>query len=105
MTARQSANDGPLLRRTTCIERSGDGAGFEAVDGDARFGELCAALWATAVRRALALGADEPSALSVESRSGAVVAVRDGDRVLMGVVAEGVPPSAARYALERRLER
>lgn len=87
-----------MLKRQTRADQ------FRPLDQADRFGARCADLWDGAAGRARDLGALEPSSLTVETGTGAVVAVRGDDQLLVGVVPPGVPPSVARYDLERRLD-
>jgi hypothetical protein len=100
-----SAADVPsaVVHRLAMLARTQPSGSFAPTDPDDGFAARCAGLWMDAVERGRSLGADEPSALSIECRAGAVVAVREDDRLLVGVAAAGVSPSVVRYELARRL--
>ena len=93
-----------VVRRVAKLSRAQPSGLFVPDDPHDVFAVGSAQLWTKASERARRLGADEPLALSIECGSGAVVAVREGGRLLVGVAAAGVPPSAARYELTRRFE-
>lgn len=101
----RSATDvpSPLLRRLATLSRTQPSGAFAPADPNDHFAVRCAKLWMDAAERAHVLGADEPSALSIECRAGVVVAVRGDDRLLVGVAAAGVLPSVVRYELARRI--
>lgn len=98
-SAPQRANT--VVQRVVALRRLAPSSLFTPDDPDDAFAVRCAQLWTNASARARRLGVDEPSALSIECRAGAVVAVREGGRVLVGVVASGAPASVARYELGR----